>query len=89
MRRERERCICQPGILASNMRNRLKTGILLFLSDINVSKSMKTLGERSGAEYQAELLRTSSTVVRDAWKGGKVEVESGVYDLASGKGMVK
>jgi carbonic anhydrase len=37
------------------------------------------------AEHQAELLRTSSTVVKDALKGGKLKVESGVYDLASGK----
>jgi hypothetical protein len=42
MRRERERCICHRGILASNTRNRLKTGILLFLSEPNVSKPMKT-----------------------------------------------
>jgi carbonic anhydrase len=41
------------------------------------------------AEYQAELLRTSSTVVRDALKGGKVKVVSGVYDLASGKVSVR
>src|SRR6266852_4480007 len=37
------------------------------------------------AEHQAELLRTSSTVIRDALKGGKLKVEAGVYDLASGK----
>ena len=42
MRRERERCIGQPGILAANKRNRLKTGTLFFLSDTNVSKPMKT-----------------------------------------------
>jgi len=41
------------------------------------------------AERQAELLRTSSTVVRDALKGGKLKVESAVYDLASGKVGVK
>jgi carbonic anhydrase len=41
------------------------------------------------AEHQAELLRTSSTVVRDALKGGKLTVVSGVYDLASGKVAVK
>jgi len=41
------------------------------------------------AEHQAELLRTSSTVVRDALKGGKVKVLSGVYDLASGKVSVR
>ena len=37
------------------------------------------------AKTQANLLRTSSTVVRDALKAAKVRVESGVYDLATGK----
>ena len=37
------------------------------------------------AKIQAELLRTSSTVIRDAVKGGKLKVEAGVYDLATGK----
>jgi carbonic anhydrase len=37
------------------------------------------------ANFQANLLRTSSTVVRDALKAGKVRVDSGVYDLATGK----
>jgi carbonic anhydrase len=37
------------------------------------------------AGIQAELLRTSSTVIRDALKAGKLKVESGVYDLATGK----
>lgn len=41
------------------------------------------------AEHQAQLLRTSSTVIRDALKAGKLKVESGVYDLASGKVSVK
>jgi carbonic anhydrase len=39
----------------------------------------------ANAKIQAELLRTSSTVIRDAVKGGKLGVESGVYDLATGK----
>ena len=39
----------------------------------------------ANAKIQAELLRTSSTVIRDALKGGKLRVEAGVYDLASGK----
>lgn len=39
----------------------------------------------NNAEFQCDLLRTSSTVVRDALKAGKVGVESGVYDLATGK----
>lgn len=41
------------------------------------------------AVHQAELLRTSSTVIRDALKAGKIEVESAVYDLASGKITLK
>jgi carbonic anhydrase len=51
--------------------------------------------EQSGGEFvnaiainasvQADLLRTSSTVIRDADKAMKVKVVSLVYDLASGK----
>ena len=37
------------------------------------------------AKIQAELLRTSSTVIRDAVKAGSLKVAAGVYDLASGK----
>jgi carbonic anhydrase len=37
------------------------------------------------AKIQAELLRTSSTVIREAIKAGRVNVEAGVYDLATGK----
>ena len=56
-----------------------------------VEKSGGNLDQAIGlnAEHQAELLRTSSTVVRDALKGGKLKVVSGVYDLASGKVRVK
>jgi len=39
----------------------------------------------NNARFQANLLRTSSTVVRDALKAAKLRVESGVYDLATGK----
>ncbi len=39
----------------------------------------------NNAKLQAHLLRTSSTVVRDALKAATVRVESGVYDLATGK----
>lgn len=39
----------------------------------------------ANAKIQAELLRTSSTVIREAVGTGKLKVESGVYDLASGK----
>jgi carbonic anhydrase len=41
------------------------------------------------AEHQAELLRTSSTVIRGFVKNGKLKVEAGVYDLASGKVSLK
>jgi carbonic anhydrase len=39
----------------------------------------------NNAKFQANVLRTSSTVVRDALNAAKVRVESGVYDLATGK----
>ena len=39
----------------------------------------------ANTKIQAELLRTSSTVVRQAVEGGKLKVEAGVYDLATGK----
>jgi len=39
----------------------------------------------ANAKIQAALLRTSSTVIRDAVKGGKLRVEAGIYDLATGK----
>jgi len=39
----------------------------------------------TNAKLQAELLRTSSTVIRDAVKTEKLKVHAGVYDLASGK----
>jgi carbonic anhydrase len=37
------------------------------------------------ARLQAELLRTSSTVIRQATTAGTLKVAAGVYDLASGK----
>jgi carbonic anhydrase len=39
----------------------------------------------ANTRIQAELLRTSSTVIRDAVKTGALKVEAGVYDLATGK----
>jgi carbonic anhydrase len=39
----------------------------------------------ANAKYQANLLRTSSTVIKEALKAGTVKVEAGVYDLATGK----
>jgi carbonic anhydrase len=46
----------------------------------NVDKAIE-----ANAKIQADLLRTSSPVIRDAVKAGKLKVVSGVYDLASGK----
>jgi carbonic anhydrase len=40
---------------------------------------------KANAQIQAELLRTSSPVIRDATKAGQLRVEAGVYDLATGK----
>ncbi|MGB2635405.1 MAG: carbonic anhydrase [Candidatus Acidiferrum sp.] len=37
------------------------------------------------ARYQADLLRTSSPVIKEAIKSGKLKVQAGVYDLATGK----
>jgi len=37
------------------------------------------------AKIQADLLRNASIVIRDAVQSGKLKVEAGVYDLASGK----
>jgi carbonic anhydrase len=39
----------------------------------------------ANTKIQAQLLRASSPVIRDAIKGGTLKVESGVYDLATGK----
>jgi carbonic anhydrase len=46
----------------------------------NVDKAIE-----ANARIQAELLRSSSTVIRDAVKAGTLKVETGVYDLATGK----
>ncbi len=37
------------------------------------------------AMFQADLLRTSSTVIKEAIKAGTLKVQAGVYDLATGK----
>jgi carbonic anhydrase len=39
----------------------------------------------ANAKIQAELLRTSSTVIKEAVKAGNLKVAAGVYDLATGK----
>jgi carbonic anhydrase len=46
----------------------------------NVDKAIEL-----NARLQAELLRTSSTVIREAVTAGKLNVAAGVYDLATGK----
>lgn len=49
-------------------------------SDGNLDKAVE-----ANAKIQAELLRTASTVIRDAIKAGKLKVEAGIYDLGSGR----
>ena len=44
-----------------------------------------TRAVRINAELQANLLLTSSVVIRDAVKAGTLRVEAGLYDLATGK----
>jgi carbonic anhydrase len=39
----------------------------------------------ANAVYQADVLRSSSTVIKDAVKAGTLKVHAGVYDLTSGK----
>jgi carbonic anhydrase len=39
----------------------------------------------ANAKIQADLLRTSSPVIKEAVKSGKLRVDSGVYNLATGK----
>jgi carbonic anhydrase len=46
----------------------------------NIDKAIE-----ANAQIQAELLRTSSPVIRDAIKAGELRVEAAVYDLATGK----
>jgi carbonic anhydrase len=46
----------------------------------NVDKAIET-----NARLQAELLRTSSTVIKEAASSGKIKIAWGVYDLATGK----
>jgi len=46
----------------------------------NVDKAIE-----ANAKIQAALLRSSSTVIRDAVKAAKLRVEAGVYNLATGK----
>jgi len=52
-----------------------------------VEKSGGDVGKAiaANAQIQAELLRTSSTVISKAVKEGKLKIESAVYDLATGK----
>jgi carbonic anhydrase len=39
----------------------------------------------ANAKYQAGLLKSSSTVIKEAVKGGSIKIQAGVYDLATGK----
>jgi carbonic anhydrase len=51
-----------------------------------VEQSGGSLGKaiEANAKIQAELLCTSSSVVRDAVRAGNLKVEAGIYDLATG-----
>ncbi len=49
-------------------------------SDGNIDKATEV-----NARFQAELLRSSSTVIRDAAKANQLRITAGVYDLATGK----
>lgn len=49
-------------------------------SDGDLSKAIE-----ANAKIQADLLRTSSTVIRDAVKAGTLKVQAAVYDLGTGK----
>jgi carbonic anhydrase len=66
-----------PGQISSLYRS-LQPAVQKSAGD--VSKAIQL-----NAKMQADLLSTSSTVVRDAVQAGKVKVVSGVYDLATGK----
>jgi carbonic anhydrase len=39
----------------------------------------------ANAKYQAGLLKSSSTVIKEAVNGGSIKIQAGVYDLATGK----
>ncbi len=43
------------------------------------------LAIHANAQVQAELVRTSSPVIREAIKAGKLRVEAAIYDLVTGK----
>lgn len=49
-------------------------------SDGNIDKATEV-----NARFQAELLRSSSTVIRDAARANQLKITAGVYDLATGK----
>jgi len=58
----------------------LHIGHAIEQSGGNLSKAIEL-----NAKIQADLLRNTSTVIRDAVQSGKLQVGAGVYDLASGK----
>ena len=66
-----------PGQI-SVLYQRLQAGISKAGGDVNKAMELN-------AAVQADLLRTSSPVIRDAIKAKALRVESGVYDLATGK----
>jgi len=62
------------------------TVLSLSLGWLRSSRQEVEMNERSAinASIHAELLRTCSTVIRDAVKGGALKIGAGVYDLATG-----
>jgi carbonic anhydrase len=66
-----------PGQI-STLYQRLQPAVAKSGGDVNKAIALN-------ADIQADLLRTSSPVLRDAIKAGNLKIESGVYDLATGK----
>jgi carbonic anhydrase len=56
-----------------------------LMPGIAAAKADVALAVRMNAAYQAQILRTSSTVIAKAIKNDGVKVVSGVYDLGSGR----
>jgi carbonic anhydrase len=66
-----------PGQI-SVLYQRLQAGVSKAGGDVNKAVELNAMA-------QADLLRTSSPVIRDAIRAKTLRVESGVYDLATGR----
>ena len=66
-----------PGQISA-LYHRLQAGVSKAGGDVNKAVELNAVA-------QADLLRTSSPVIRDAIKAKTLRVESGVYDLGTGK----